>query len=142
MHADSYQDVGTVATASASRNEAQLRTAAVKRREAFTQANVGLSRAIGTTIIVSPLDMAGQPGACIVTAVLQAGLAIVDTTAHGEAEIQTALNTVQRFVQIKTWRPASWTNIRPVSPAYGAVLAACGGVQQSAQAPPPSPCLN
>ena len=52
-------------------SEAQLRTAAVKRREAFTRANVGLSRAIGTTIIVSPLDMAGQPGACIVTAVLQ-----------------------------------------------------------------------
>ena len=74
-------------------SEAQLRTAAVKRREAFARANVGLSRTIGTTIIVSPLDMAGQPGACIVTAVLQAGLAIVDTTAHGEAEIQTALNT-------------------------------------------------
>ena len=63
-------------------SDTQLRTAAVKRREAFTRANVGLSRAIGTTIIVSPLDMAGQPGACIVTAVLQAGFAIVDTTAY------------------------------------------------------------
>ena len=80
-------------------SEAQLRTAAVKRREAFTRANVGLSRAIGTTIIVSPLDMAGQPGACIVTAVLQAGFAIVDTTAHGEAEIQTALDTEIRSDQ-------------------------------------------
>ena len=37
--------------------------------------------------------MAGQPGACTVTAVLQAGFAIVDTTAYGEAEIQTALDT-------------------------------------------------
>ena len=37
--------------------------------------------------------MAGQPGACIVTAVLQAGLAIVDTTAYGDSEIQTALDT-------------------------------------------------
>ena len=44
-------------------SDAQLCTA-VKRREAFTRANVGLSRAIRTTIIVSPLDMAGQPGAC------------------------------------------------------------------------------
>ena len=34
MRADSYQDVGTVATAS-QQSEAQLRTAAVKRREAF-----------------------------------------------------------------------------------------------------------
>ena len=80
-------------------SDAQLRTAAVKRREAFTRANVGLSRAIGTTIIVSPLDMAGQPGACIVTAVLQAGFAIVDTTAYGEAEIQTALDTEIRSDQ-------------------------------------------
>ena len=31
--------------------------------------------------------------AVIVTAVLQAGFAIVDSTAHGEAEIQTALDT-------------------------------------------------
>ena len=61
-------------------------TAAIKRREAFTRANVGLSRAIGTTIIISPLDMAGQPGACIVTAVLQTGFAIVDTTAYGDSE--------------------------------------------------------
>ena len=102
MRADSYEDHRR--DSQRQQSEAQLRTAAVKRREAFTRANVGLSRAIGTTIIVSPLDMAGQPGACIVTAVLQAGLAIVDTTAHGEAEIR-----------------------------------APGGVQQSAQAPPPSP---
>ena len=68
-------------------------TAAIKRREAFTRANVGFSRAIGTTIIISPLDMAGQPGACIVTAVLQAGFAIVDTTAYGDSEVQTALDT-------------------------------------------------
>ena len=73
-------------------SDTQLRTAAVKRREAFTRANVGLSRAIGTTIIISPLDMAGQPGACIVTAVLQAGFAIVDTTAYGESEIQAAID--------------------------------------------------
>ena len=46
-----------------------------------------------TTIIISPLDMAGQPGACIVTAVLQAGFAIVDTTAYGDSEVQTALDT-------------------------------------------------
>ena len=92
-------DVGIVATASASRakpNFAQRRSSDVK---AFTRANVGLSRAIGTTIIVSPLCMAGQPGACIVTAVLQAGFAIVDTTAHGEAEIQTALDTEIRSDQ-------------------------------------------
>ena len=45
--------------------------------------------------------MAGQPGACIVTAVLQAGLAIVDTTAHGEAEIQTALNAeIRNFPEV------------------------------------------
>ena len=74
-------------------SDAHLLTAAIKRREAFTRANVGLSRAIGTTIIVSPLDMAGQPGACIVTAVLQAGFAIVDTTAYGDSEVQTALDT-------------------------------------------------
>ena len=97
MRADSYQDVGTVATAS-QQSEAQLRTAAVKRREAFARANAGLSRAIGTTIIVSPLDMAGLPGTCIVTAVLQAGLAIA--TAHGEVEIQTALDTEIRPMQV------------------------------------------
>ena len=74
-------------------SDAHLLTAAIKRREAFTRANVGLSRAIGTTIIVSPLDMAGQRGACIVTAVLQAGFAIVDTTAYGDSEVQTALDT-------------------------------------------------
>ena len=74
-------------------SDAHLLTAAIKRREAFTHANVGLSRAIGTIIIVSPLDMAGQPGACIVTAVLQAGFAIVDTTAYGDSEVQTALDT-------------------------------------------------
>ena len=43
--------------------------------------------------------MAGQPGACIVTAVLQAGFAIIDTTAYGEAEIQTALDTEIRSDQ-------------------------------------------
>ena len=87
---DFFQDGGIVES-NRQQSDTQLRTAAVKRREAFTRANVGLFRAIGTTIIVSPLDMAGQPGACIVTAVLQAGFAIVDTTAYGEAEIQTAL---------------------------------------------------
>ncbi|MEM1281830.1 MAG: hypothetical protein AAGG53_17870, partial [Cyanobacteria bacterium P01_H01_bin.152] len=40
-------------------------------------------RAIGATIIISPLDMAGQPGACIVTAVLQTGFASVNTDAYG-----------------------------------------------------------
>ena len=64
MRADSYQDVGTVTTASASRakpNFAQRRSSDVKR-------------------------CTGQTGQ------LQAGLAIVDATTHG-AEIQTALNT-------------------------------------------------
>ncbi|MEM1007847.1 MAG: hypothetical protein AAGJ35_02470 [Myxococcota bacterium] len=42
-----------------------------------------MSRAIGTTIIISPLDMAGQPGACIVTAILQTGFASVNTDAYG-----------------------------------------------------------
>ena len=53
----------TVKTASANRAmpNSALRSSDVKR---FLQANVGLSRAIGTTIIVSPLDMAGQLGAC------------------------------------------------------------------------------
>ena len=32
------------------RRDSQRQTAGVKRREAFTRANVGLSRAIGTTI--------------------------------------------------------------------------------------------
>ena len=61
----------------------------IKRREAFTRVNAGFSRAIRTTIIISPLDMAGQPGACIVTAVFQAGFAIVDTL-HVAIQIQTA----------------------------------------------------
>ena len=82
-------------------SEAQLRTAAVKRREAFIRANVGLSRAIGTTIIVSPLDMAGQPGACIVTAVLQAGLAIVEQ--QRTEKPRSRQRSIQRFVQIETW---------------------------------------
>ena len=37
--------------------------------------------------------MASQPGACIVTAVLQTGFAIVDTTAYGDSEVQIALDT-------------------------------------------------
>ena len=75
MRVDFFQDGGIVNRAIANR-ATQLRTAAVKRREAFTQANVSLSRAIGTTIIVSA-DMAGQPGACIVTAVVQAFVPIL-----------------------------------------------------------------
>ena len=78
---------------------AQQNALAVKRREAYTRANVGFSRAIGTTIIISPLDMAGQPGACIVTAVLQAGFAIVDTNALGASDIVTALDTKIRTDQ-------------------------------------------
>ena len=102
-------------------SDAQLRIAAVKRREAVTRANVGLSRAIGTTIIVSPLAMAGQPGACIVTAVLHAGL-IVDTTAYGKSRQP----LVPRFAQIKTWSLASMDNVWPISFACGVVLAGRG----------------
>ena len=104
MRADFFPDGGTVKRVSA--NRATPNSALqVKRREAFTRANVGLSRAIGTTIIVSPLDMAGQPGACIVTAVLQAGFAIVDTTAYGKPKSRQPL--IHRFAQVKTWRLAS-----------------------------------
>jgi len=73
-------------------SESQQRRLEVQRKEAYTRANVGLSRAIGTTIMISPLDMAGQPGACIVTAVLQTGFAIVDTNAYGVTDVQSALD--------------------------------------------------
>ena len=99
MRADFFPDVGTVKTVSANR-DAQLHTAAVKRREAFTR---------------------------IVTAVLQAGFAIVDTTSYGEAEIQTAFDIQIRSDQDmeaclngRTW---------PIPSAHGVVLAASGGVQ-------------
>ena len=76
----------------AQRSPHHARQAEVKRKEAFTRANVGLSRAIGTTIIISPLDMAGQPGACIVTAVLQTGLAVIDTNAYGLSHSEMSLD--------------------------------------------------
>ena len=73
-------------------SDTQLRNTAVKRREAFTRANVGLSRAIGTTIIISPLDMAGQPGACSHCGFCRLDLPL-STPLHGESEFQTALDT-------------------------------------------------
>ena len=93
MHVVSFQAIWHAETVFVSKVIPTCSLPQSKRREAFTRANVGFSRAIGTTIIISPLDMAGQPGACIVTAVLQAGFAIVDTTAYGDSEVQTALDT-------------------------------------------------
>ena len=51
--------------------------------EAYARANVGLSRAIGTTIILSPLDMRGLIGLAQVLATLQTGLGLVVTNALG-----------------------------------------------------------
>ena len=100
-------------------SEAQLRTAAVKQREAFTRANVSLSQAIGTTIIVSPLDMAGQPGACMVTAVFyKRVLPIVGTTAHGEARSRDSAQCRDSLRSRRGGLP-QWTNVWPISPAYG-----------------------
>ena len=129
MRADFFPDGGNRQESKRQQSDAQLRTAAVKRREAFTRANVGLSRAIGTTIIVSPLALAGQPGACIVTAVLQAGFAIVDTTAYGEAEFQTALDTqICSDQDMEACLNGRTFGQFPLPMAYGAVLAASGGV--------------
>lgn len=36
--------------------------------------------------------MAGQPGACIVTAVLQTGLAVIDTNAYGLSHSEMSLD--------------------------------------------------
>lgn len=54
-----------------------------KNFEAYARANVGLSRAIGATIIVSPVDMRGLIGMAQVLATIQAGLCRIDTDSGG-----------------------------------------------------------
>lgn len=51
--------------------------------EAYARANVGLSRAIGTTIIVSPIDMRGLIGMAQVLALIQTGIGRIDTNSLG-----------------------------------------------------------
>lgn len=51
--------------------------------EAYAKANVGLSWAIGATIIVSPIDMRGLIGMAQVLAALQTRLGRIDANSFG-----------------------------------------------------------
>lgn len=61
----------------------QDRWSAAANFEAYARANVGLSRAIGSTVIVSPLDMRGLIGMAQVVGTLQGGLAVIKTNQYG-----------------------------------------------------------
>lgn len=61
--------------------------------EAYARANVGLSRAIGATVIVSPPDMRGLIGMAQILATIQSGIGYIYTHAAGCLWQHSALDT-------------------------------------------------
>ena len=92
--------------------------------EAFARAVVGFSRAIGSTIFVSPLDMRGLPGLVQVWTTLALGFVRIDTDSHGVQQVVIAQSGGRQMSTIDALNtPSTHTTIGKGSPPLALVWA-------------------